>query len=303
MMNKPLISVIIPTYNSRGGLIRSIESALKQTYLKIEIIVVDDNNPDTPARYSTENNMDLYKNNSKVIYIKHECNKNGAAARNTGIKYAKGEYIAFLDDDDEWLEEKLSKQYDYLKSHNECDCVYCYSSLNGKKEYIIPYEGNAIVPLLMNRTKMFTPSLMFTKSSLISIGGFDESFRRHQDYELLVKFFNKGYRICCLKEKLTIIRGLGGNKPSIENFVLLKERFLEVFANVIDDLDKDNKGIKNKIISSNFAVVWDGAIASKNVKIAHNIFKKYFFISPIAFISQIIFIYKGRISRKLISDL
>lgn len=299
-MQIPLISVIIPSYNSRGGLFRSIESALNQTYKNLEILVVDDNNPDTPARINTEAIMSYYEANPKVKYIKHEYNKNGAAARNTGIKAANGEYIAFLDDDDEWLEDKLCKQLDYLLAHKDFDCVYCYSSINDKKEYTIPYEGNCILPLLMNRTKMFTPSLMFTRSSLISIGGFDETFRRHQDYELLVKFFSRGYKICCLKEVLTIVHSLGGNTPSIEDFILLKDRFLKVFSPIIEELDGESPGIKNKIIAANYAVVWDAAIVSGRVKLANEVFKKSFHLSPMSFISQIIFICKGRIIRKLL---
>lgn len=297
-----LISVVIPSYNSRGGLARSVDSALKQTYQNIEIIVVDDNNPDTDARKNTEDIMSKYKDNPKVIYLKHEKNKNGAAARNTGIKASKGQYIAFLDDDDEWMPEKLEKQLEYIQEHQGYDCVYCLSSMNGKREYIIPFEDNAIVPLLMNRTKMFTPSLMFTKTSLDSIGGFDESFRRHQDYELLVKYFAAGYKICCLKEVLTMIRGLGGNRPSIENFKLLKDRFLELFSSVIESLDNQKNGTKKAIIAANYAVVFDAAIASKKIAFAFKVFTEFFFVSPRYFISQLIFINKGRISRKLLKS-
>ena len=297
-VNDVEISVVIPSYNSRGGLARSVDSALKQTFQNIEIIVIDDNDPDTEARRNTEAIMEAFQDNPKVRYLKHEKNKNGAAARNTGIRAAKGKYIAFLDDDDEWSPEKLERQHAYIQNHAGYDCVYCLLSLNGKKEYNIPFEDNAIVPLFLNRTKMYTSSLMFTKESLIAIGGFDESFRRHQDYELLVKFFSKGYKICCLREVLTIIRGLGGNRPSIEDFALLKERFLDVFSSVINDIDAKNPGMKNKIVAANFAVVWDSAISKKKFAFANSILKKYFFVSPIAFISQIMFIYRGRLSRK-----
>lgn len=292
------ISVVIPSYNSRGGLARSVDSALKQTFQNVEIIVVDDNNPDTEARRNTEAIMEAYQDNPKVRYLKHDQNKNGAAARNTGIRAARGKYIAFLDDDDEWSPEKLERQLSYIQSHAGYDCVYCLLSLNGKKEYIIPFEDNAIVPLFLNRTKMYTSSLMFTKKSLIAIGGFDESFRRHQDYELLVKYFASGYKICCLREVLTTIRGLGGNRLSIEDFALLKERFLDVFSSVINDLDAKIPGMKNKIIATNFAVVWDSAIAKKKFAFANSILKKYIFVSPISFISQVMFIYRGRLSRK-----
>lgn len=297
-MKLPLISVIIPTFESRGGLGRAIDSVLQQDYDNLEIIVVDDNNPNTAARESTEDLMKRYLNNPIVKYVKHERNINGAAARNTGIREAKGEYIAFLDDDDEWLPPKLTTQYNLLQEKKECDCAYCYAYVQGKQEWTIPYEGNAIIPLLMNRTKMFTPSLLFTKKSLTAIRGFDESFKRHQDYELLVRFFSHGFKICCARTPLIVIHGLGGGRITVEDFVKLKERFLLLFANQINNLEKGHRGIKRRIIVSNYVVVFDSALASKHYRIAWNMVKKYFFISPSTFISQCYFLAKGHINRK-----
>ena len=99
--NTPLVSVIIPTYKRPDYLDRAIDSVLNQTYNNIEIIVVDDNNPNTEGRERTEKIMRRYENNPHVIYIKHEYNKNGSAARNTGFKASHGVYLAFLDDDDQ----------------------------------------------------------------------------------------------------------------------------------------------------------------------------------------------------------
>lgn len=94
-----MISVIIPTYN-RGHLIeRAINSVLRQTYKKIEIIVVDDCSTD-----GTEEVMRQYTNNNKIKYVKLDKNSGACKARNTGIKVASGNVIAFLDSDDEWDE-------------------------------------------------------------------------------------------------------------------------------------------------------------------------------------------------------
>ena len=95
-----MISIIIPTYNQRGFLIDTINSALSQSYQDIEVIVVDDNNPDTDARAKTEQLMAVYADNPKVRYLKHEHNKNGSAARNTGLAHAEGKFIVFVDGDD-----------------------------------------------------------------------------------------------------------------------------------------------------------------------------------------------------------
>lgn len=296
--NKPLISVVIPTYKCRGGLKRAIESVLCQTYSNFEIIVVDDNTAGDEYRIQTEIIMNGYIRNSKINYIKHSHNRNGAAARNTGINAAKGEYIAFLDDDDEWLPEKLDKQLLYIKEHPEHDCVYCLARHGDKPEPTIPYEGNAIVPMLTNRTKMYTPTLLFTKRSLSTIGGFNEGFVRHQDYELLVKFFENGYTIGCKKEILVIIHSAGGNNLSIKKHIELKEQFLETFSKTIEKLDIERSGLKNKIIACNYAVIVDSAIANKKLKPALVLSLKYFPINPTSFITQLVLLAKDHLLRK-----
>lgn len=102
--NNPKVSVIIPTYNRAHLIGRAIKSVLNQTYKDFEIIIVDDGSTD-----KTEEVVKDFKD-ERVRYIRREKNKGGSAARNTGIKAARGEYIAFQDSDDEWLPEKLEKQ-------------------------------------------------------------------------------------------------------------------------------------------------------------------------------------------------
>lgn len=293
------VSIIIPTYKNRGGLTVSVDSALKQTYPNIEVIVVDDNSPDSPERQKTEQIMGAYSREPRVLYIKHTENKNGAAARNTGINHSSGEYIAFLDDDDEFLESKIERQVAYLDSHYEYAAVYNYSFINGKKEAIHPYEGDASIPLLMCRTKMFTPSLMFRKEALKSIGGFDESFRRHQDYELLLKFFSNGYKIGCLREYLTIVHSLGGNKPDAAKSIEIKERFFENFEGVISRLEADHQGIKRKIVVANYEAIFESCISQHNWKLASKLFKRYFCMSPATFTRNFIHSNYIRIKRKM----
>lgn len=90
------ITVIVPTYGEPKFLDKAIQSVQNQTYEDWEMIIVDDNNPDTEARIATESIvMEYLKNDERIHYIKHPQNRNGAAARNTGIAQAKGEYIAF----------------------------------------------------------------------------------------------------------------------------------------------------------------------------------------------------------------
>ena len=98
--NKPLVSVILPTYNRARLVSRSINSVLKQTYNNFELIIIDDG--------STDNTKQIINsfNDNRIVYLKHNHNKHASAARNTGIAKSKGELIAFLDDDDQWLPKK-----------------------------------------------------------------------------------------------------------------------------------------------------------------------------------------------------
>lgn len=129
---KPLVSVVIPTFGEDASIEGSVDSVLCQKYDYFEVIVVDDNAPGTKGRIETEHLMKKYKDDPRVIYIKHEKNKNGAAARNTGARAAKGSYIAFLDDDDQFLPDKIKRQVDYLEKHPEHGAVYCWRYQSGK---------------------------------------------------------------------------------------------------------------------------------------------------------------------------
>ena len=104
------VSVIIPTYKRSTVICRAVDSVLAQTLDSVEVIVVDDNGIGTEAGIKTAEVMEKnYSDNTKVHYIQHEKNKNGSAARNTGIRAAHGEFISFLDDDDIYLPERLEK--------------------------------------------------------------------------------------------------------------------------------------------------------------------------------------------------
>lgn len=134
MKEYSLVSVVIPTYSRPVFLQRCVNSVLSQSYPNIEIFVVDDNNPDTEARTETEKTMEVYRDNSRVTYLQHEKNRNGSAARNTGWRAAKGEYITFLDDDDEIAETKIQKQVECLESL-DASWGMCYTGYKLIKEY------------------------------------------------------------------------------------------------------------------------------------------------------------------------
>ena len=120
-----LVSVIIPTYRGADKICRAVDSVLSQTYTDIEVIVVDDNGKGSDAQKLTEQAMLRYKDDSRVKYIAHPVNKNGSAARNTGIAASKGSLIAFLDDDDVFLPQKTAVQVELFNGlSDEYGLVY-----------------------------------------------------------------------------------------------------------------------------------------------------------------------------------
>lgn len=117
-MQHPLVSVIIPTYKRSGYLKLTLQSILNQTFKDFEIIVVDDGTPN-------DENLFLCQKFEKVKYIKIENSGGPAKPRNIGIRKAKGKYIAFVDDDDLWLPNKLEKQLTVLENNPEFGLVHC----------------------------------------------------------------------------------------------------------------------------------------------------------------------------------
>lgn len=95
METEALVSIIIPTFSRPQNLVRAVESCMKQTYGPIEVIVVDDNGEGTPYQQETEQILKEYVSNGTVVYLKHDVNRRGGAARNTGLKVFKGLTIRF----------------------------------------------------------------------------------------------------------------------------------------------------------------------------------------------------------------
>lgn len=279
------VSVVIPTYKNRGGLTKSVDSALVQDYEGlVEVIVVDDNDPNSEFRKCTSELMAKYANNPKVKYICHEVNKNGAAARNTGIKASTGDYIAFLDDDDLFLEGKLTKQVGYLEQHTEFNAVYCLArrSKYGCSQRVI--EGDGSRDILLLQSNFFTPSLMFRREAIEAIHGFDETFRRHQDYELLLRYFDAGYKIGCVPEVLIEIGlNMGENSPTGKKADDLKAYFFSKFDSFIKKEDAKTPGFANEVYAKHYAGVFLTHVKTKDFGRALKVLLKFFFKSPSVF--------------------
>ena len=249
-MSNMLLSIIIPTYKRNDFLCRAIDSILIN-YGSYEIIVVDDNDENSIYRKYNIETMKKYQSNDKVKYLKHKQNKNGAAARNTGIKYAKGEYITFLDDDDEFTSNRIEEVEKVIKNEKP-DFIFTGTIFkkNGKvlnyneklnKEEI--NKKNLIKLLLMEKSFIGTGSNMICKSNIVKkINGFDESFTRNQDLEYLIRYLELSKSIVYIDKNL-VIKNLDdvSNFPSYEKMLIVKEKFLNKFQYIINKYDEKEK--------------------------------------------------------------
>jgi len=184
-----LVSIVIPTYKRAHAIEEAINSVKSQTYPHWELIVVDDNCPQSAERKHTENVMSQFQHDQKIKYVKHDSNQGACKARNTGLLHANGKYIAFLDDDDVWLEIKLERQVKQLEKSN---AALCYSDMNleyqGRKKYFKCISSEKLFEKLLNQGfGICTSAFLITKDSLLAINGFDDNLPSMQDYDLLLR--------------------------------------------------------------------------------------------------------------------
>lgn len=193
-MSSPEVSVVIPTYNRPRLLSRAIESVLNQTYTNFECIVVDDASPTDSSSVVTGFDDDRLK------YFEHEINQGASAARNTGIGNAHGEYIAFLDDDDEWLPTKLEKQVElFSELDDEYAIVYCWmdyrrnSDAKVVKEYQPKHQGY-IFPQMLDGQVIGSSSTLLVRKEIAEQTRFDESLPRGNDGDFIRRIC-KDYKV------------------------------------------------------------------------------------------------------------
>ncbi|MBQ1812895.1 MAG: glycosyltransferase family 2 protein [Bacilli bacterium] len=229
---KDLISVIIPTYKRSEMLERAINSVLNQSYANIEIIVVDDNNPDSEYRKSTAKFMEKYKNNKKIRYVKMKQNGGGALARNEGISQAKGSYVAFLDDDDYFLDDKLRKQIEFMKKNNlDASFTACetYDETQNKLVKVKRYNNfnqyDDVLKFHLVEMIVGTQTFMYKKEVLDKIDGFSK-VPAGQEFYLMYKTIKNGFKVGYLDEILTRLCIHSGERITTGKGKIKAEKFL-----------------------------------------------------------------------------
>ncbi|WP_374328366.1 glycosyltransferase [Azonexus sp.] len=242
------VSVIVPTYKRPSNLELALRSVFEQNYSDFEVVVVNDNGAGSEYNEETKAVFERVASDFPNVdsqYIEHSKNRNGSAARNTGIIHSTGEYVCFLDDDDVYLPGRLEKSVEVLKSSNGKEGgVYCgFIGWNSPSNDLNRYKSGDLTAeiLLLDYKKHYlhTDTATYKRKAVLAINGFDESYRRHQDLEFNLRFFE------LFDIGITTESGvrLNPQPSSVSNKVFgfemfdLKVRFLKQFKQLIDQLD------------------------------------------------------------------
>ncbi|GEM_PF-487135 len=260
-MKPPRVSVIIPTYNRPDLLFRSIQSVLDQTFSDFELIVVDSSPDDESAAIIRE------FNDKRIKYLRTG-KKNAAASRNAGIKNASGQYIAFQDDDDVWLPEKLQVQMDAISSSNSSSgVVYCaFWRIKGRTRTYFPFGKKNFPASKLSgdlRKRLLSGNLVSTQTALVrrecfeKCGLFDENFPALEDWELWIRmsgsydfvFINKPL-VLVYHSKVSLSTNAGADIKARE-LLLSKYRW---------DFDSDRKALSDHHFYTGTTVATTGRI-------------------------------------------
>ena len=270
-----MISVVIPTHNRADLLPRAIKSVQNQTWTDLEIVVVSDGSEDDTKAVVEA----LAKDDDRIRFIEYFPAKGGNVARNTGIENAAGEYVAFLDDDDEFMPEKLEKQMAVMESDREIGLVYTgvrVIYVNEDVEYasVPKAEGDLSTEILLDNIIGTTSTVMARKEILLAAGQFDVQLRALQDFDLWI-------RVCQLC-KVGFVRGemiryynyTGTKQVSaltdkyIESFAYINNKYAEKMEALPADKKHEKKYNEDMLLGNKAMRNGDGKLARRFIKAA-----------------------------------
>lgn len=248
-----LVSVVIPTYNRESTIEISINSILNQTYKNIEIIVVDDNSNDNTHLIVQK----LKEKYDFIKYIKHENNRGGSAARNTGAKAARGEFLAFLDSDDEWIDTKLEKCMNVFENDSDISMIYSdmilYNVKTGKEKINISEEWKDKYKGVLCKNIIGSTSLIVIRKNVFDkVKGFKEGLPSCQDWDFYINVA-KDFKIMKVNEPL-LKYYIHDNSISgdLKRVIEGHKYILNKVSNLLIDEDSNYYKERNKIISEQY---------------------------------------------------
>jgi glycosyltransferase involved in cell wall biosynthesis len=231
----PAVSVVIPAYGVTQYIAATIDSVLQQSFPHHEVIVVNDGCPDSGA---LEDVLRPYA--GRIVYLRKE-NGGPSSARNAGLRLARAPLVTLLDGDDLLLPEYLAVQMDFMQRHPGTDVVYCNGWVFGDSAYagrkvmdLSPSHGEVTFASLVSCRCSVMATVLARREALLSVGGFDESLRRAEDFDLWVRAAHAGLKIAYHETPLYRYR----RRPSSlsTNEVAMRTSALEVLEKLAQTL-------------------------------------------------------------------
>jgi glycosyltransferase involved in cell wall biosynthesis len=222
LAGQPAVSIIIPAYDIAPYINETLESVFAQTFSDFEVVLINDGSPDTEE---FERALEPYRD--KIIYLKQE-NRGAAAARNCGLRRARGKFVAFLDGDDLWAPSYLEEQLKFIEAGNY-DLVYADALIVGDSPLAgrtfmetAPSEGEVTTrSLLLAKCNVITSGVVARRQLVIDAGLFDETLRNSHDFDLWVRLAKFGAKLAYQRKVLLTYRCHEGSLSgdSINNVV------------------------------------------------------------------------------------
>lgn len=266
-MSDPFVSVIIPTFNRREKCRRAIESVQNQTFQNFELIVVDDGSTDG----INENIIAGKDKKGQYFYIQLSNNLGVSRARNLGVAQARGEWIAFLDSDDQWFPKKLEKQVDWLHNHPEYVIhqtkeIWIRNGVRVNPPKTHEKKSGNIFKQSLERCFITPSSVMMKKSIFHELGGFNESFPACEDYDLWIRLTCK-YPVGLVDDFL--LTRFGGHEDQLSSTVKTLDKYrIRALLQLLSSkpLTQEQNQYALKILVKKAQIVANGLKKRKKIK-------------------------------------
>jgi len=279
---KTLVSVVIPAYNGSEWIAETLESVLAQDFSDFEVIVVDDGSKDDTAA--------VVAGFGKRVRYYRKSNGGQGSARNLGIRAAKGEYIAFVDQDDLWMKEKLRLQVDLLirtgKYWAYSDAI-TFDSKSGKNLYRLSkknrqYEGDILGPLFLS-CFIPSPTPVIHRSVFEAVGYFDESeyLRNREDWDMWLRIASK-YHIGLISHPLAYYRAHATSIQGGEDPLIGLLGSLEVVEKTVAQVPERLMPLKNRSIASRYIIIGHMIALTGNMKTARQMYRHAISLTPVS---------------------
>ena len=281
----PTVSVIVPAYNAAEFMAECLDSVFAQTLVDFEVIVVNDGSGDTPV---LERVLGPYR--ERIVYV-HQENRGQAGARNSGIRLARAEYLAFLDSDDGWPPEYLSTQMQLFRDNPSLDLVYADATLFGsgpvpRKTFMQTSAPPMTLDDLVSQGGQILPSgTLVKKHAIVEAGLFDENLRPQgcEDVDMWLRLAGRGAKIA-FQGKVLFRRRIHGNAATAneEKMVMSLLRALtkvdraQLSATGLESLEKQliqARGELGFMQWRKHLIEGDAAAAREDLRAAHAFFR------------------------------